>query len=284
MNTAIRPRPRSGPGPTRPARSASHGPKTCRPTPPTARRSSSASTGVQGYDVDPETGNGNDTFGTTYTVKTDFSDIDNPTASVSILDDGDDDPTRALRSPDNLDWADDSLIYVQEDEAEEQSLSGEPLFGEDAANPNEAGIVKIDPETGELTRVATIDRSAILDPTTSGMPVDTDAGNPSEWESSGILDVSSLFGAEPGSLFLGDISGPRHRRPDRVNADSRINDGDLVEGGQLFILESTEVPDPAESAADPHNAGTDDARRPRFRRRLLGVRARRRPPARGGAG
>jgi len=166
---------------------------------------------------------------------------------VSILYDGDDDPTRALRSPDNLDWADDGLIYVQEDEAEEQSLSGEPLFGENAANPNEAGIVKIDPETGELTRVATIDRSAILDPTTSGMPVDTDAGNAGEWESSGILDVSSLFGTEPGSLFLGDIQAHGIEDQTDVNADSRINDSDLVEGGQLFILESSEAPDPAES-------------------------------------
>ncbi|MEO0822354.1 MAG: 5'-nucleotidase C-terminal domain-containing protein, partial [Pseudomonadota bacterium] len=96
-----------------------------------------ASTGVDTFDVDPATGNGADTFGTMYTMDVDFSDLENPTGTLEILYDGDEDATRALRSPDNLDWGDDGLIYVQEDEAEEDSLTGEPLFGEGAANPNE---------------------------------------------------------------------------------------------------------------------------------------------------
>ena len=109
-----------------------------------------ASTGVDTFDIDPATGNGADTFGTTYTMKIDFTDLESPTSDLKIIYDGDADPTRALRSPDNLDWADDGFIYVQEDEAEEDTASGdEVLFGEGAANPNEAGIVRIDPLTGE---------------------------------------------------------------------------------------------------------------------------------------
>ena len=202
-----------------------------------------ASTGVDTYDIDPVSGNGADTFGTVYTFKVDFSDIANPKAAASILYDGDGDPSRALRSPDNLDWADDGFIYVQEDEAEEDTASGdEVLFGKDAANPNEAGIVRIDPATGEILRVANIDRSVLLDPTTSGTPVDVDAdplGLPNgEWESSGILDVSGLFGEKPGSLFLFDVQAHGIEDQEQFNPVSRINDGDLVEGGQLAFLKA----------------------------------------------
>ena len=189
-----------------------------------------ASTGVDTFD------GGVDTFGTMYTMEVDFSDIDNPTGALNIIYDGDADPARALRSPDNLDWADDGFIYVQEDEAEEDTLDGEPLFGEGAVNPNEAGIVRLDPATGETVRVANIDRSVILDPTTDGTPVDTDAGSAGEWESSGILDVSTLFGEEPGSLFLYDVQAHGIEDQEDVNPDSRIEDGDLVEGGQLGFL------------------------------------------------
>ena len=124
-----------------------------------------ASTGVDTFDE------GVDTFGTMYTMEVDFTDLDNPTGALKIIYDGDADPARALRSPDNLDWADDGFIYVQEDEAEEDTLDGEPLFGEGAVNPNEAGIVRLDPATGETVRVANIDRSVILDPTTDGTPL-----------------------------------------------------------------------------------------------------------------
>ncbi|MCP5363626.1 MAG: DUF839 domain-containing protein [Hyphomicrobiales bacterium] len=197
-----------------------------------------ASTGVDSYDVDPVSGNGSDTFGTVYTMDVDFSDLDNPTGELNILYDGDADPSHALRSPDNVDWADDGHIFVQEDKAEDQSLSGEPLFGPGAANPNEAGIVKIDPDTGDLIRISNIDRSVILDPTTSGTPVDMDAGEAGEWESSGILDVSRLFGTAPGTTFLADIQAHGIEDQTDVNADSRIFDTDLVEGGQLVFIDA----------------------------------------------
>ena len=193
-----------------------------------------ASTGVDTYAVDPETGNGADTFGTMYIVTTNFYKM---RAKVRILYDGDADPQRKLRSPDNLDWADNGFIYVQEDEAEEDSLTGEVLFGDGAANPNEASIVKMDPYKGRIKRVAQIDRSIVLDPTTTGTPVDEDAGDAGEWETSGILDVSKLFGKRRGTLFLFDVQAHGIADQEEVNADSRINDGDLVEGGQLLFLE-----------------------------------------------
>ena len=198
-----------------------------------------ASTGVDTFDIDPNTGNGVDTFGTMYTMKVDFTNIEAPTGALKIIYDGDEDQSRALRSPDNLDWADDGFIYVQEDEAEEDTASGdEVLFGDGAANPNEAGIVKIDPVTGDVTRVANINRKAVIDPTIDNPTeaVDTDLGRAGEWESSGILDVSTLFGEEPGTLFIFDIQAHGIEDQNNFNSGSRINDGDLVEGGQLAFL------------------------------------------------
>ena len=136
------------------------------------------------------------------------------------------------------------MIYVQEDEAEESTLSGDEfLFGDGAVNQNEAGIVKIDPNTGDITRIANIDRSVVLDgsitdPTDA---VDVDAGNAGEWESSGILDVSELFGLEGGELFLATVQAHGIEDQTDFNADSRINDGDLVEGGQLVFIEAIDT-------------------------------------------
>jgi serralysin len=186
-----------------------------------------ASTGVDTY-VD-----GADSFGTMYTIKTNFNKM---TATLDIVYDGDADPTRALRSPDNFDWADDGMLYIQEDEAEEETLLGEPLWGPGAANQNEAGIVRMNKHGGQVERIMNIDRSVVLDPTTAGTPVDQDAGAAGEWESSGILDVSTLFGERKGTLFVFDVQAHGIDDQDDFNADSRITDGDLVEGGQLSFL------------------------------------------------
>ena len=190
-----------------------------------------ASTGVDTYV------NGADTFGTMYTVRTNFKNL---SAFVRIIYDGDDDPSRALRSPDNLDWADDGLIYVQEDEAEEDSLSGEPLFGSGAANPKEASIVALNPKNGKISRIAEINRGVNYDASIENptLAFDVDFGSAGEWESSGILDVSSLFGEKRGTLFVFDVQAHGIEDQSDTNITSRINDGDLVEGGQLLFLEA----------------------------------------------
>ena len=164
--------------------------------------------------------NNADRVGTVYRVNVDFSNLNAPTGALTILYDGDADPSQTLRSPDNLDWADDGFVYVQEDDA----VAG--LFGGSAVNPNEASIVRLDPSTGAVTRIAQIDRNHILPlGTTDGSP--TDVGN---WESSGILDVSKLFGEAPGSLMLFDVQAHSIR-------NGIIAASGLAEGGQLSLLE-----------------------------------------------
>lgn len=171
---------------------------------------------------------GADVYGTLYTIETDFK---NMKARLHILYDGDADPTGTLRSPDNLEWADDGMIYVQEDKAVSTATYIEK-------NGDESGIVRIDPWKGIVTRVAEIDRGVALD---ASIPVWTDAvdeapdevGKP---ESSGIIDVSRAFGELPGSLFLFNVQNHGIDDQELYNADSRLQDEDLKEGGQLLFL------------------------------------------------
>ncbi|MBE9174557.1 hypothetical protein IQ225_03135, partial [Synechocystis salina LEGE 06155] len=85
-------------------------------------------------------------------------------------------------------------------------------------------IWRLDPNSGVLTRVGQINRDAVPEGQTDSRP--TDIGN---WESSGIVDVSSLFDAAPGTLFLFDVQAHSLR-------DGIIADAGLVEGGQLAFL------------------------------------------------
>ena len=171
-----------------------------------------------------------DQYGTIYTIDTNFR---NMKAELRIVYDGDADPEGILRSPDNLEWADDGMIYVQEDKAVNTGLYT-------AKNDDESGIVKLDPWSGAAVRVAEIDRTVVLD---ASIPVWTDAvdeapdevGKP---ESSGILDVSTLFGEADGTLFLFDVQNHGIDDQERYNPDSRIIDEDLKEGGQLLLLRS----------------------------------------------
>ncbi|MDJ0692843.1 alkaline phosphatase PhoX [Mastigocoleus sp. MO_188.B34] len=165
-----------------------------------------------------------DSWGTTYIIDADFSDLANGniTANVNAIYDGDDagagqfeGPDYGLRSPDNLEWADDGTIYLQED----RSFSE---FG--LTSGEEASIWALDPESGELTRVAQMDRGAVPEGQTDGDPDDI-----GDWESSGIIDVSTLFGEDPGELFMFDVQAHSIR-------DGAIADSNLVQGGQLAFL------------------------------------------------
>ncbi len=179
--------------------------------------------------------NGADLVGEVYTMDVEFDftggTFNGASGSLNILYDGDSDAAQTLRSPDNLDWADDGLIYVQEDRA----VGG--IFGEGAVNPNDAGIVTLDPDAADAdpVRIFNVDRSAVS-PDGAVDEAPTDVGN---WESSGILDVSTLFGREPGTLFLSDIQAHSLDDQDRFSVDgpaARLTDDDLVEGGQLLFL------------------------------------------------
>lgn len=168
-----------------------------------------------------------DSWGTTYLIDLDFGD-GAPTAEITILYDGDDagrgtiagGPDNGLRSPDNLEWASDGQIYIQED----RSFGG---FCE--ISTEEASIWKLDPTAfaGSPLRIAQINRLAALpDGQTDGDP--TDCG---DWESSGIEEVTHLFPTEPGQLlFLFDVQAHSVR-------DGSIGGReDLVQGGQILFL------------------------------------------------
>lgn len=167
-----------------------------------------------------------DNWGDTYLIDIDFTGAGVPTTgNLSILYDGDDagggqfmSPEEGLRSPDNLDWADDGFIYVQEDQANQVGDFGAAGF--------ETSIWRLHPATGEAFRVAMTDRETVL-PLGSTDSRINDYGN---WESSGIVDVSTLFGEAPGTLFLFDLQA--HSVVNGVIAAKN-----LYGGGQLCFLE-----------------------------------------------
>eukprot|EP00924_Labyrinthula_sp_SR-Ha-C_P004860 augustus_masked-scaffold_1-processed-gene-14.44-mRNA-1 protein AED:1.00 eAED:1.00 QI:0/0/0/0/1/1/2/0/926 len=192
------------------------------------------STGITGF-------NGTDSFGTIYTMELFFEPDGTPLpADLVILIDADADIEKSLRSPDNLDWASDSFVYVQEDRAITQTPDGEPLFGDGAVNQNEALLIRIDGTKldGVVTKLAQVDRSVILDASLedASAAVDVDAGDVGAWETTGIIEVSQLFGKEEGTLFLANVQAHGIEDQDQFNAESRIHDGDLVEGGQMVII------------------------------------------------
>jgi len=168
---------------------------------------------------------GADSWGTVFTIDVNFSDL---SASLEILYDGDRDPLYQLRSADNLDWADDGFIYIQED----RSANWDSVA---AINPNEASIVRLDPDApssdpdvagGDPAQVGEIDRSAVVPAGTT----DSGAGSLGNWESSGILDISEFFGLPGGSVFVADVQA--HGIRDGVIG----GDANLVQGGQINLL------------------------------------------------
>ena len=167
-----------------------------------------------------------DNWGDTYILDIDFNASAVPTAgNIRILYDGDDagggqfmSPEEGLRCPDNLDWADDGFIYVQEDQSNQVGSFGAAGF--------ETSIWKVNATSGAAVRLAQTDRSTVL-PIGS---TDTNPGDVGNWESSGIIDVSSLFGEAAGTLFLFDL------QTHSIN-NGLIASKQLYEGGQLCFLE-----------------------------------------------
>jgi hypothetical protein len=146
------------------------------------------------------------------------------------------DPTTGLRNPDNMTISANGYAYIQEDRAN----GGGTNISTGQFGTEEASIWKlaIDPITGNSTgaasRWAQIDRSSV--PTSYGQtdanpvtsPTDTDIGN---WESSGIIDVSSLYGTAAGSMFIANVQAHSLR-----NGNLQGN-GYLVEGGQIDLIQ-----------------------------------------------
>ena len=167
---------------------------------------------------------GHDAWGTIYQIDVDMKGMK---ATLKILYDGDDagggrfsHPDEGIRSPDNLDWAEDGFIYIQEDNAKQR----EPLFGSHSGQ--EASLWRLDPFTGDVQRIARIDRSVVLPEGST----DERPGVIGEWESSGILDVTHLFDSRVGErVLLATVQAHTIR-------DGMIATRKLVEGGQLILL------------------------------------------------
>jgi len=186
-----------------------------------------AATG-QGEPLDGRT----DNWGTVYLVDVRFGVGDGDIAArLSVLYDGDiyddpavpgaPDPDFGLRSPDNLAWANDGFLYVQEDRA----TTPAGLFGKDSGR--EASIWRLDAATGAIARIAEIDRAAV----SPADAHDAKAGTIGAWESSGVLDVTPLFDTAPGETLLIATVQAHGVRDGAIGGDSR-----LVAGGQLVLL------------------------------------------------
>ena len=127
-----------------------------------------------------------------------------------------------VRNPDNLAWGRDGKLYIQED----RSVPGGTADGQFGAQ--EASIWQVDPLTGASHRWAQIDRGAV--PVAYGQ-TDSAPGDIGNWESSGVIEVSHLFGAAPGTVFFTDVqahsltNGTLHGAPY------------LVEGGQIQLIQ-----------------------------------------------
>lgn len=165
-----------------------------------------------------------DDWGNVYLVDVSFApDVEGhlrAEAQVRLFYDSDETADRGLRNPDNVVWASDGRIYVQEDRATKRAGFG-------AESGREASIWALDP-TGAAApvRIAGIDRRAVPAGST-----DSNAAQLGAWESSGIVDVTALLGGAPGEVVLlanvqahgvtdGLIGGPRA----------------LVEASQLLLL------------------------------------------------
>ncbi|GCL38306.1 hypothetical protein SR1949_34200 [Sphaerospermopsis reniformis] len=181
---------------------------------------------------------GVDTYGTTYKIDIDFNNINTGgiSAKIDILFDGNFTKDASLRNPDNLDWADDGKIYINEDRAGTAAIFA-------GTSKQEASIWRIDPSNADpsstLTRIGQVDRTALPATQTDSSP--TDIGN---WETSGILDVSTLFGNAPGTQFIFDVQAHSLLNGSIITATNIDGNGDgtktrqenLVEGGQLSFL------------------------------------------------
>lgn len=178
-----------------------------------------------------------DTWGTLYLLDLDWDAdpdgrITGASATITILYDGDDagggrfpSPAEGLRNPDNLVWASDGYVYVQEDRAVPRALTG--TWGGPRGDLD-ASIWRLDPTApgGSPVRVAMMDRTALAPPGS----IDQDPGDLGDWESSGIIDVTGLFDTATGeTLLMGTVQA-------HSLAGGVIEAQDLVEGGQLFFL------------------------------------------------
>lgn len=148
--------------------------------------------------------------------------------SLSILIDGDDNPVKTvgeIHQPDNLETTTNGL-YITEDPGSAQQFDAAQQVS-DAARATTARLWQYKFAGGILGVVAKVDQSADEGPTDED--TSPTAGRWGEWESTGVVDVSSVFG--PGK-FLINIQA-HTLFVDQAPAASWTN---KREGGQLLLI------------------------------------------------
>ncbi len=173
------------------------------------------------YVVDSGRGAGASTNGRVWKLVLDPSDPTKVT-SLSILIEGDDAPLKApneIHQPDNIESTATSLLITEDPGSSQQFFPTEP-------NATTARIWQYDLAAGTMRVVARVDQSADEGPT----DVDTTpAGKLGAWESSGIVDASSVFG--PGA-FLVDVQAGTLVIEEEVRGTLTYQ----RDGGQLGLL------------------------------------------------
>ena len=160
--------------------------------------------------------------------------------SFSILIEGDDAPVKApneIHQPDNIESTLGSLLITEDPGSSQQFPPGSDVPGSPNFDPRAttARIWEHNLATGAKHVVAKVDQSA------DESPADEDAnpnrGNVGAWESSGIIDVSRIFG--PGT-FLVDVQAGTFVVDEEVRQEGPDTLTYQRDGGQLGLLQ---IPD-----------------------------------------
>lgn len=164
-----------------------------------------------------------DYYGSTWTIDVTFNKKGNPTTGIlKHLYDGDSAANKqnGIRSQDNVAWSANQFIYINEDRSVEAGADN----GNSDWGSQEASIWKLDPLTGNSTRVAQVNRSGAL-------PSGVTDGNTQigGWETSGIIDVSRFFGHAPGRDFFTTVQA-------HGTTGGAITSQGLVEAGTIELL------------------------------------------------
>jgi hypothetical protein len=156
--------------------------------------------------------------------------------SFSILIEGDDAPVKAaneIHQPDNIESTANSLLLQEDPGSSQQFPVGSDIPGSPNFDPaaTTARVWLYDLATGTKRVVAKVNQSA--DETAIDVDANPAKGALGAWESSGIVDASSVFG--PGAFLLDVQAGTLV-----IDEEVRIEDTDTLtyqrDGGQLGLL------------------------------------------------
>lgn len=166
-------------------------------------------------------------------------DPEDPTVveSLSILIEGDDNVIKTvgeIHQPDNLESTANGLLIT------EDPGSGQQFAPADQGLPNAttARVMYYDFDTGQVSAILKVDQSA--DEGSTDEDIATVAGNWGAWETSGIIDVSSVFG--PGKFLINVQSHTLYVDVDTTSAPDNLGSGNgpdwqyKREGGQLLLV------------------------------------------------